>query len=140
MYGEPGRIREVAARLERRADQLRVEADALVAAGERTPWVSVAADRMRERAAERRLDLLEVVRRYDEAADAVRRHATEVQRLLDLVADVERRVRSLVDDAADRGREAGGVVEDLLDGRLVGLSLPPPGHLAWLDLADLVAS
>lgn len=138
MYGEPSRIREVAVHLERRAEQLRREADALVAAAEQAPWVSLAADRMRERAVARRVDLLGVARGYDDAADAVRRHAAEVERLLQRLAAVERRVRSLVEDARDRVREAGGVVEDLLDGRLLRLPLPPPGHREWLDLVEVV--
>ena len=54
MYGEPRKIREVAERLERRADGLRAEADALHTASEEVAWLSVAADRMRGHARDRR--------------------------------------------------------------------------------------
>lgn len=124
MYGEPTKIREVAERLERRAAQLRSGADALVAAGERAPWVSLAADRMRARAAERRADLVGVALDYEEAAAACRRHAVLVQQRLDLVAEAQRRVLRLV----DRLDEA----VDLPD-------LPAPGDVRWLDLADSLA-
>jgi Na+/phosphate symporter len=124
MYGEPSKIREVAERLERRASQLRGEADALVAAGERAPWVSLAADRMRASAAERRADLVGVARDYEHAADAVRRHAAVVQQRLDLVAEAQRHALRLLDrlgDAVDLPRLP---------------HLPPPGHVGWLAVAD----
>lgn len=124
MYGEPSRIREVAERLERRASQLRSEADALVAAGERAPWVSLAADRMRACAAERRADLVGVARDYEEAAAACRRHAALVQQRLDLVAEAQRRVLKVVDRLGD--------AVDLPD-------LPAPGDVRWLDVADSLA-
>lgn len=124
MYGEPRKIREVAERLERRASQLRTAGDALVAAGERAPWVSLAADRMRACAAERRTDLVGVARDYEEAAAACRRHAARVQERLDLVAEAERRVLRVVDRLGD--------AVDLP-------ALPAPGDLGWLDLADSVA-
>lgn len=124
MYGEPGKIREVAERLERRASQLRREADALVAAGEQAPWASLAADRMRAAAAERRADLVGVARAYDDAAAAVRRHAALVQQRLDLVAEAQRRVLRVLDRIGD--------AVDLPD-------LPAPGDVGWLDVADSLA-
>jgi methyl-accepting chemotaxis protein len=127
MYGEPSKIREVAERLEHRASQLRGEADALVAAGERAPWVSLAADRMRASAAERRADLVGVARDYEQAAAAVRRHAAVVQQRLDLVAEAQRHALRVLD-------RLGDVVD------LPGLpDLPPPGHVGWLDVADSLA-
>jgi methyl-accepting chemotaxis protein len=128
MYGEPIKIREVAERLERRASQLRSEADALVAAGERAPWVSLAADRMRAGAAERRADLVGVARDYEEAAAVVRRHAAVVQQRLDLVAEAQRHALRLLD-------RLGDAVD------LPGLpDLPPPGDLGWLAVADSLAA
>jgi hypothetical protein len=113
MYGEPSRIREVAVRLERRAEQLRAEADRLQAASEGSPWVSAAADRMRAHARDRRYELRQVAREYDEAADRVRVHAAEVQRLLDLIAGIERQVRAILGEALARVQDAVG---DVLDG------------------------
>ena len=146
MYGEPRKIREVAERLERRADQLRAEADELHTASETTGWVSVAADRMREAARERRDELVRVAREYDEAALRVREHAAEVQRLLDLIGAIERQVRALVSEAVDRVKDAAGAVVDGIkdalspgderDRRLAATPLPPPGHRDWLELPD----
>jgi uncharacterized coiled-coil DUF342 family protein len=148
MYGEPRRIREVAERLERRAEELRTEADALHVASEEIAWVSVAADRMRAHARERRDELVQVAREYDEAARAVRAHAAEVQRLLDLISAIERQVRAIVSEAIDRVKDAVGKVlnglKDALtpgdeeDRRLAETPLPPPGHKDWLDMSDRV--
>lgn len=148
MYGEPSRIREIADRLERRAEELRSEADRLHAASEDSPWVSAAADRMRAHARERRDELRQVAREYDEAAARVRVHAAEVQRLLDLIAAIERQVRAIVGEALARAKEAVG---DVLDGikdvltpgdeqdrRIAATPLPPAGHRDWLGMPDLV--
>lgn len=117
VYGEPKKIRDVAERLEFRAETLRVQARELHARSETAAWVSVAADRMRGRAAERRDELLAVADAYDEAGARVRDHADQVQRRLDLIASLERRARAI----------AGSLVD-----------LPPPGHRGWLDLPDLL--
>lgn len=148
MYGEPRRIREVAERLERRADELRAEADGLHTASETIAWVSVAADRMRAHARERRDELVQVAREYDEAALRVREHAAEVQRLLDLIGAIERQVRAIVSEAVDRVKDAVGAVVDGIkdalspgdeqDKRLAATPMPPPGHKDWLDMPDTV--
>lgn len=148
MYGEPHKIREVAERLERRAEQLRSEADELHTASETSPWVSVAGDRMRDHARERRDELLGVARKYDEAAERIRDHAAEVQRLLDLIAAIERQVRAIIGEAVSRIKDAvsaiaGGIKDALTPGdeddkRLAETSTPPPGHKDWLDMPDVV--
>ena len=148
MYGEPSKIREVAERLERRADQLRSEADELHTASQEIGWVSVAADRMREQAAQRRDDLRQVAREYDEAAQKVRDHAAEVQRLLDLIATIERQARAIIAGAIDRVKDAvgdvvGGIKDALTPGdeadkRLSETPTPPPGHKDWLDMPDVI--
>jgi len=148
MYGEPHKIREVAERLERRAEQLRSEADELHTASETSPWVSVAGDRMRAHARERRDELLGVAREYDEAAERIRDHAAEVQRLLDLIAAIERQVRAIIGEAVSRIKDAvsaiaGGIKDALTPGdeddkRLAETPTPPPGHKDWLDMPDVV--
>jgi chemotaxis regulatin CheY-phosphate phosphatase CheZ len=145
MYGEPRKIREVAERLERRADQLRAEADELHTASETIAWASVAADRMREHARERRDELVRVAREYDEAALSVREHAAEVQRLLDLIGAIERQVRAIVGEAI---KDAVGAVVDGIkdalspgdeqDKRLAATPMPPAGHKDWLEMPDQV--
>ena len=148
MYGEPSKIREVAERLERRADQLRTEADELHTASQEIGWTSVAADRMREQAGQRRDDLRQVAREYDEAAAKVRHHAAEVQRLLDLIATIERQARAIIAGAIDRVKDAvgdviGGIKDalspgDEADKRLADTATPPPGHKDWLDMPDVI--
>lgn len=148
MYGEPRKIREVAERLERRAGQLRSEADELHTASETIAWVSVAADRMREHARERRDELVQVAREYDEAAHRVREHAAELQRLLDLIGAIERQVRAIVSEAIDRVTDAVGAVVDGItdalspgdeqDEKLAATPMPPPGHKDWLEMPDQV--
>lgn len=148
MYGEPRKIREVAERLERRAQQLRSEADQLHTASETSPWVSVAGDRMRAHARGRRDELLGVAREYDEAAERVRAHAAEVQRLLDLIATIERQVRAIIGEALGRINDAlssvaSGIKDALTPGdendrRLAETPTPPPGHKDWLDMPDVV--
>ncbi|HEX8781151.1 MAG TPA: hypothetical protein VF728_08310 [Nocardioides sp.] len=80
MYGEPRRIRDLAVRLEARSDDLRREADRLVAEADAARWTSLAADRMRDSAARLAGSLGEVAGRYDDAARLVRSHAAEVER------------------------------------------------------------
>lgn len=148
MYGEPSRIRQVAERLEHRADQLRAEADELHAASETVGWTSLAADRMREDAATRRDEIRAVARDYDEAAERVRAHAAEVQRLLDRIAAIEREVRAVIGDAVRRlddavSQVASGLKDALTPGdeadrRIAQTETPPPGHKAWLDMPDIV--
>lgn len=148
MYGEPSRIRQVAERLERRAGQLRAEADELHAASETVGWTSLAADRMREDAATRRDEIRAVARDYDEAAERVRAHAAEVQRLLDRIAAIEREVRAVIGDAVRRlddavSQVASGLKDALTPGdeadrRIAQTETPPPGHKAWLDMPDIV--
>lgn len=148
MYGEPSKIREVAERLESRAEQLRAEADELHARSETIGWTSVAADRMREQARERRDEIRVVAQEYEEAAQRVREHAAEVQRLLDLIATIERQVRSIIGEALGRVHDAisqvAGGIKDMLtpgdeaDRRLAETPTPPPGHKDWLDMPDVV--
>ena len=148
MYGEPSKIREVADRLARRAEQLRAEADELHAASDGAAWSSRAADRMREQADLRRDELRAVAREYDAAAARVREHAAEVQRLLDLIASIERQARNLIGEAVDRVHDAlsdvvHGIKDALTPGdeadrRLAEIPTPPPGHRDWLDMPDLI--
>lgn len=148
MYGEPRKIREVAERLERRAEQLRSEADQLHTASETSPWVSVAGDRMRAHARALRDQLVGVAREYDEAAELVRAHAAEVQRLLDLIATIERQVRAVISEALGRIRDAissvaSGIKDALTPGdeedrRLAETPTPPSGHKDWLDMPEVV--
>jgi uncharacterized protein YukE len=151
MYGDATAIRHLAARMRDRADEIRAAEARLAEHIDRVPWHGCAADAMRRHARLRLAALGETARLHDEAAEALERHAAEVQRLQDLIAAIERRVRSLVDAACHRLAEVGrDLVNGLVDG-LTGASAdpadellasfrpPPPGHLGWLavDLPGL---
>lgn len=146
MYGDPDELRRLAARMRERAGDLYAEAERLAAAADGTPWVSAAGDRMRQRARERAGELRSTARDYIEAAERLVAHAAEVERLLDLIADIERRVRGLIAAAADRVAAAArdlaeGVIDfftddDHADRRLVAFATPPSGDRAWLEVPD----
>ena len=78
----------------------------------------------------------------------MREHAAEVQRLLDLIAAIERQVRAIVSEAIDRVKDAVGAVVDGIrealspgdeeDKRLAETEMPPPGHKDWLEMPDQV--
>ena len=148
MYGEPARIRQVAERLERRADDLRRQAGELLARSESVGWASAAADRMRVEARERHDELRRVAAGYDEAAQRVREHADRVQELLDLIASIEQQARRIIDGAVDAVRSAvdavvGGIKDAFTDGdreaeRIANTPCPPPGHKDWLDMPELI--
>ena len=145
MPGDPGAIRALAHRLRTQAEDVRREADRLVArldsiglsarpSGWRQntmactgidspPWTGRAAGAARTRGRERAGALRRTAALHDDAADALDRHAREVERRQELIARVERVVTGLVAEAADR----------LVDGA-VGPPLPLPGSRDWLDV------
>ena len=119
MPGDPGAIRALAHRLRTQAEDVRREADRL----DSTPWTGRAAGAARTRGRERAGALRRTAALHDDAADALDRHAREVERRQELIARVERVVTGLVAEAADR----------LVDGA-VGPPLPLPGSRDWLDV------
>ena len=122
MYGDTARIRALATDLRERADEIRELADRLAARAERVPWQGLAADAMRYAAQHRVAALRRTAGLHDDAADALDRHAREVDRLKDLIAAIERKARGLLDSACDK-------VLDLLD-----FVPPPPGCREWLTV------
>jgi hypothetical protein len=123
MYGDTTAIRRRAAELRARADEIRAEADHLVARTDAIGWLGQAGDALRERVRDRALALRRSAGRHEDAADALDRHAREVDRLKHLIEEVERRVRRLV-DAADAWAEKW----------LLHFDPPAPGHLGWLHV------
>lgn len=157
MYGDTAVIRRQADRMGERAGDLRAKARSLSAAAEATAWVSVGGDRMKQRVAERRVDLEATATAYEEAATALRHHADEVDEVKHLISVIEQRVKGLISGAIDRIRDVAGALADgagaVVDGvkgifggghdepsaddqRLAGYSTPPPGDRAWLDVPD----
>lgn len=139
MYGDTTAIRALADRLRERADELRATADRLAARTEQVPWEGLAADTLRRHVRERAGALRHTAVLHDDAAEALDRHAREVDRLQDLIAAIERRFHRLlgsvggaIDGAIDTIRHH--LLPDPLTDWLRGFVPPPPGSRAWLDV------
>ncbi|MBC9734257.1 hypothetical protein [Nocardioides marmotae] len=124
-YGDVAGIRALATRLREQGAEVAAEAERLVRLAEATGWTGRAADAMRERAHDGARGLRRTAGLHEDAAEALDRHAAEVERRLELVAAAERTFAALLDGARDR---LGGLVDRLLD----QVALPPPGHRDWL--------
>lgn len=142
MYGDTSVIRGLARSLRDQATDIRLEADRLVAQSDNTHWTGLAADAMRHRTRERASALRRSAGLHEDAAEALEHHADEVDRLKDLIASIERRVRGAIELARNRlaqlahslidgiGRVIPDPVDDLLD-RFVP---PVHGSMDWLDV------
>lgn len=124
------------------AQDLRREADRVVHAAESVAWHSVAADAMRASMRERAAQIHGAATRYDDAADALRAHAAEVEERLAAIAAIERKVRGMIASAWDRAGDIAGKVVDaltpdeLFDDVLRRFEPPAPGHKDWLAVPD----
>ena len=142
MYGDTSVIRTLAGALRDQASDLRAQADALLAQAESVPWSGWAADAMRAMARERVAALHRSAGAHEDAAQALEHHAAEVDRLKDLIAEIERRVGHLVQAARHRLADlAGGLLDGLravlpdpVDELLARFVPPPPGHRDWLHV------
>ncbi|MCW2766889.1 MAG: hypothetical protein JWO11_2848 [Nocardioides sp.] len=142
MYGDTSVIRGLARSLRDQAADIRAQADRLVAQADSTHWTGLASDAMRARARERAGALRRTAGLHDDAAQALDQHADAVDRLKELIAAIERRVRHLVDAARDRLTGlAGGLtdglrhlVPDPVDHLLDHFVPPPHGSRDWLDV------
>ncbi len=121
MYGDTEVMRRRADALREQASDLRAAADRLVAQADAVAWSGRAADSMRDRIRERSSHLRDVAATHDDAADSLDAHVAEVDRLKEAIAEVERRVGSLLADARD-------------DEAFTGFVPPPAGHRDWLTL------
>lgn len=83
MYGDTTTIRALARRLRERADEIRDLAVGLAASAREVDWQGVAADAMRTHVETRVRALHRTARLHEDAADALDRHAREV----DLIED-----------------------------------------------------
>ncbi|MCW2774564.1 MAG: hypothetical protein JWN91_2890 [Nocardioides sp.] len=128
MYGDTTTIRALARDLRTRADDIRTEADRLSARADGVDWRGLTADAMRRHAHDRCAALRRTAALHDDAADALDRHAREVDRLKDLIAAIERKVHGLIDAARDK------LLPDGLDGLLHRFSPPLPGSRDWLSV------
>ena len=135
MYGDTSVIRVLARGLREQGVEIRAEADVLVGRAEAVPWQGMAADEMRRLAHEHAGCLRTCAGLHDEAADALERHAREVDHVKDVIAAVERRVEHLLHRA--RGvvhAVASHVVPDAVDEWLDHFEPPPHGSQEWLHV------
>ena len=82
MYGDTDAIRGLARGLRRLGDDIRWEADRLLARAEAVPWQGVAADAMRALARHRAGELRRTAGLHDDAAQALDDHADAVDRFV----------------------------------------------------------
>lgn len=137
MYGATEAIRALARGLRRQGDDIRWEADSLLARAEAVPWQGAAADAMRCVARYRTTALRRTAELHDAAAAALDDHADAVDRVKRLIAAIEDRVLAMVAAARDRIAGVLGVVGGLIDpvDDLLDRFVPPPsGHRDWLSV------
>jgi hypothetical protein len=127
MYGDSTAIRRLAGGLREQAGEIRTEADRLVARTDAAGWLGEAGDALRGRVRERAFALRRSAALHDDAAEALERHAREVERLQRLIEEIERRVHRLVEAARDR-------LDDWASGWLRGFEPPPSGSHRWLEV------
>ncbi|MGC4112901.1 MAG: hypothetical protein QM747_21285 [Nocardioides sp.] len=96
MYADTGVIRSLALRLRERAATLRFDADDLARGAGAVLWTGLAADAMLRAVLERARGLYATADAHEDAADALERHAREVDRALGLLVAIEARARGLV--------------------------------------------
>jgi hypothetical protein len=142
MYGDTTVIRALARRLREQGTQIRAEADSLLGCAEAVRWTGLAADAMRSLARDHAAHLRACAALHADAADALDRHAHEVDRLEELIARMEHRVLGALESA---GHALGGlthglsdVVPDPLEHPLEHWAhhfVPPPhGSKEWLSV------
>ena len=135
MYGDTTVIRALAHRLREQGSEIRSEADALTGRAEAVPWDGLAAEAMRRLARDQAGGLRTCAALHEEAAEALERHAREVDHLKDLIAAVERHVLRLMDGVGGVVYAlASHVVPDAVDHWLAGFEPPPHGSREWLDV------
>lgn len=142
MYGDTEVIRGLARSMREQADEIRREADGLLGGAESVPWLGLAADAMRVQARCRANELRRTALLHDDAAETLRRHAEEVERVKAMIATIERTVTAMVEAARDRLSGIAGAVTaglqalspDPVDLLLDRFMPPPSGHKDWLTV------
>ena len=137
MYGDPQRLRALAAHLEAAGHDVDAGARRLDRSAAAVRWQSTAAGEMQRRARAHVHAMRGVALRFSEAADAVRHHADAVEHQLADIQAVEARVRRLVEDLRGAGP---GAAASTRRARFGDLRLPPPGHLDWLGVPAALAA
>jgi len=117
------------------AQEIRLEADALVAHADRVRWTGLAADAMRGLAHEHAARLRACADAHEDSAEALDRHAREVDRVKELIATIEHRAFCLLDSATSGvAGLIGQVLPDGIDRWVDDFDPPPHGSREWLDV------
>lgn len=144
MYGDSRVVRRLATQMTDQGTEIRSDADQLARAAQVVVWDGRAAQAMRERMAARAVALRRTADEHDDAAQALRHHADEVDRLKDLIREIARRVHGLIEGARSRLADLAGHAVDLIthltpdpvDEMLSRFQPPPAGHQDWLHVPD----
>ncbi|HEU5037904.1 MAG TPA: hypothetical protein VFT70_12935 [Nocardioides sp.] len=96
MYGDTSTIRALARRLRERADEIRDLAVGLTTSARDVAWDGLAADAMRTHVETRVRALRRTACLHEDAADALDRHASEVDLLKDLVGGPIEKLREVL--------------------------------------------
>jgi hypothetical protein len=135
VYGDTTVIRRLAGALREQGADIRAEADALVGRAEAVPWTGLAADAMRALARTHAGDLRVCATDHDDAAEALLRHAREVDHVKDVIAAIEHTVAHFFDSIGHGlSSLAHHVVPDAVDHWVDHFEAPPRGSMAWLDV------
>jgi hypothetical protein len=143
MYGDTAVVRALARSMRERASDLRADAGAIAAGAEAVPWTGLAADAMRRAAHDHAGMVRACADAHEAAAEALERHAVEVDLLKDLIGAIERRAGQLLESVAGgvAGSVAGLVDHVLPDGVPACVAdwahrfePPPSGSRLWLDV------
>jgi hypothetical protein len=144
MYGDTQVIRYLARTIRHQGEEVRREADRLLAAADSVGWQGLAADAMRSQARSRTSALRHTARLHEAAADALERHAAEVDRVKAQIRAIEQAVTAMVAAARDRlsgviGAGLALIAPDPVDQLLDRFVPPPSGSMDWLrvDLPGL---
>ncbi|GAA1150610.1 putative T7SS-secreted protein [Nocardioides aquiterrae] len=105
MYGDTTTIRALARRLRERGDEIRDLAAGLGASARDVAWDGLAADAMRTHVEARVRALYRAACLHDDAADALDRHAREVDHVKDLLHDLEEAAQGAADGVVDKLKE-----------------------------------
>jgi chromosome segregation ATPase len=153
MYGDSDVMLRRAGQLREQGADIRLLADQLISQTESLGWTGRAAESMRHRIRDRATHLRAAAAQHETAADSLDRHAHEVERIQETIAETERKATSLIVEArtriarieaANESQADSGVhtLPDADDRTLVDFTPPPSGHQDWLavDLPGLRTS
>jgi hypothetical protein len=135
MYGDTSTIRALARGMRECAADIRAEADELAGRVDAVPWTGLAADAMRRLTRDQAARLRACADAHDAAADALDRHAREVDHLKELIAAIEHRAARIVESTASGvAGFLGHVLPDAVDHWVAHFDPPAHGSLAWLEV------